>query len=122
MQYIFLPVLYEGLAERYIYNVYTDRAFSLYVGSILITIFLFVFCVIKKENDKMPLLIYIGRNLSMYIYVLHVGIYQTLQKVGLYVDILWVCAIVTIVAWFLHVIIQGRSLKKYKQIQSSLQQ
>lgn len=93
------------LSERYIYNQMHMPAFSIYTGTIIQVIAIFIFSLKTGNYFNLPLLSYIGKNLSMYIYLFHVMVFKVIVEIVGHVDVLWICLITTGVSWIIHCIV-----------------
>ena len=105
------PIIY-GLMVVGVYAIYIERkllkvagytnAFYLYIGTIMIVIGLFGWALYCPQVKNWKELAYIGRNLSVYIYVLHIIVYRmVLIKMGP-LDIAWMWVAVTIVSYIVY--------------------
>lgn len=107
------------LSERYIYNQMHMPAFSIYTGTIIQVIAIFIFSLKTGNFFNLPLLSYIGKNLSMYIYLLHVMVFKVIVEIVGHVDVLWICLITTGVSWIIHRIVTlfcGYLIIKFRRI------
>ena len=86
------------LAEKYI-NIHMDRnpGSTIYLGTVPIVALLFCIALFH-ETFNAPFLIFTGRNLSMYIYCLHVAVMSVLSRLSLEYESLWLCVISTAAA------------------------
>lgn len=91
--YIVVSVVCElmVIAEKYFYmhrNLSTGA--PIYAGTIPLMIS--IFCIaLFHETFKAPFLIFTGKNLSMYIYCMHIAVMSVLSRLGLEYESLWLC-------------------------------
>lgn len=79
------------LAEKYL-CLHRDlpTGYPILAGTIPLVISIFCICLFH-ETFNAPFLIYTGRNLSMYIYCLHVAVMSVLSRFGIEYESLWLC-------------------------------
>lgn len=72
--------------------------YDLYVGNIVLIIGMFIYCCNNPDKYNMPLLEYVGKNLSLYIYVFHVMVFKFVQKYD-HPDVFWIYIFTTLLAY-----------------------
>lgn len=95
--------------ERYILNrIVYETKFYIYFGTIFMVIGAFLLAIRRKEITNMPLLQYIGRYLSTYIYILHFLVILIVNReMENKVDYLWICIFSTVVAWMAYRLVEA---------------
>lgn len=80
------------IAERWIstYALNLTRMYFLYVGTFVLTTAIFGFAIYSKEWN-LPFLQFVGCELSMYIYVIHMAVISICRFCGYEFDSLWIC-------------------------------
>lgn len=77
-------------------------ALFLYLGNVVLAIGCFVWAITEKEIKLLKPVAYVGKNLSLYIYVIHMWIFGMLGKTDEMTYIFQVCIISTLVSWVLY--------------------
>lgn len=86
-------------------------ALSLYVGTIIMAMACFAGAIYLPEMRYLKFFAYVGKNLSLYIYVIHMLIYEIMVKKFGDVHIVLVAIVVTLAAFVIHKILDIRLRK-----------
>lgn len=79
-----------------------ERSFFLYVGTLILAVGSFAWAIYLPRAKQTSVLAYVGKNLSMYIYVLHILVIREVNiRIG-FPEVPWIWAAVTGVAFVLY--------------------
>ncbi len=85
--------------ERSFYDKITEERYFIYMGTFFLALGCFAYAVYLPEIRNMSWFAYVGKNLSVYIYLLHALVINIInERIG-YMDITWVWIGVTILAY-----------------------